>query len=88
MSPTAHQMGNWCDSRDKLVGSTHPCFYSAHLTKEQDLHIHCSCYTCIDGLLLGNKKPKALGLIPDSYPDVFSSSKLSDVDGVMSSMVL
>ena len=30
----------------------------------------------------------ALGLIPGGCPDVFSSSKLSDVDGLMSSMVL
>ena len=29
LSPTAHQMGNWCDSRDKMVGSAHHCFYSA-----------------------------------------------------------
>ena len=33
-------------------------------------------------------KPGALGSIPGGCPDVFSSSKLSDVDGVMSSMVL
>ena len=33
-------------------------------------------------------KPEALGSIPSDCPDVFSSSKLSDVDGVMSSMVL
>ena len=33
-------------------------------------------------------KPEALGSIPGGYPDVFSSSKLSDVDGVMSSVVL
>ena len=33
-------------------------------------------------------KPEALGLIPGGCPDVFSSSKLSDVDGVMSSVVL
>ena len=33
-------------------------------------------------------KPEALGSIPGSCPDVFSSSKLSDVDGVMSSVVL
>ena len=35
-------------------------------------------------------KPGALGSIPRGYPDVFSSSKLSDVhvDGVMSSVVL
>ena len=33
-------------------------------------------------------KPEVLGSIPGSCPDVFSSSKLSDVDGVMSSMVL
>ena len=33
-------------------------------------------------------KPGALGLIPSGCPDVFSSSKLSDVDGVMSSVVL
>ena len=33
-------------------------------------------------------KPEALGSIPSGCPDVFSSSKLSDVDGVMSSMVL
>ena len=33
-------------------------------------------------------KPGALGLIPGSCPDVFSSSKLSDIDGVMSSIVL
>ena len=33
-------------------------------------------------------KPGALGSIPGSCPDVFSSSKLSDVDGVMSSVVL
>ena len=33
-------------------------------------------------------KPGALGLIPGGCPDVFSSSKLSDVDGVMSSVVL
>ena len=30
-------------------------------------------------------KPGALALIPSSCPDIFSSSKLSDVDGVMSS---
>ena len=30
-------------------------------------------------------KPGALGLIPSGCLDVFSSSKLSDVDGVMSS---
>ena len=33
-------------------------------------------------------KPEALGSIPGGCPDVFSSSKLSDVDGVMSSVVL
>ena len=31
-------------------------------------------------------KPGALGSIPGGCPDVFSSSKLSDVDGVVSSM--
>ena len=33
-------------------------------------------------------KPEALGSIPGGCPDVFSSNKLSDVDGVMSSVVL
>ena len=33
-------------------------------------------------------KPGALGSIPGGCPNVFSSSKLSDVDGVMSSVVL
>ena len=33
-------------------------------------------------------RPGALGSIPDGCPDVFSSNKLSDVDRVMSSMVL
>ena len=33
-------------------------------------------------------KAGALGSIPGGCPDVFSSSKLSDVDGVMSSVVL
>ena len=33
-------------------------------------------------------KPEALGSVPGGCLDVFSSSKLSDVDGVMSSMVL
>ena len=33
-------------------------------------------------------KPGALGSIPAGCPDVFSSSKLSDVDGVMPPMVL
>ena len=33
-------------------------------------------------------KPEALGSIPGGCPDVFSSSKLSDVDGVMSCVVL
>ena len=33
-------------------------------------------------------KPGALGSIPGGCPDVFSSSKLSDIDGVMSSVVL
>ena len=33
-------------------------------------------------------EPGALGSTPYGYPDVFSSSKLSDVDGVMSSTVL
>ena len=32
-------------------------------------------------------KPGALGSIPGGCPNVFSSSKLSDVDGVMSSVV-
>ena len=36
----------------------------------------------------GYVKPGALGLIPGGCPDVFSSSKLSDVDGVVSSVVL
>ena len=33
-------------------------------------------------------KPGALGSIPGGCLDVFSSNKLSDVDGVMSSVVL
>ena len=33
-------------------------------------------------------KPGALGSIPGRCPDVFSSSKLSDVDGMMSSVNL
>ena len=33
-------------------------------------------------------KPEALGSILSGCPDVFSSSKLSDVDSVMSSVVL
>ena len=37
LSPTAHQKGNWCADRDKLVGSAHLCFYSDGL---EDLHGH------------------------------------------------
>ena len=33
-------------------------------------------------------KPEALGSIPGGCPDVSFSGKLSDVDGMMSSMVL
>ena len=33
-------------------------------------------------------KPGALGSIPGGCPNVFSSSMLSDVDGMMSSVVL
>ena len=38
--------------------------------------------------LAAKLKPEALGSIPSGCPDVFSSGKLSDVDGVMSSVIL
>ena len=28
LSPTAHQMGNWCVGGDNLAGSAHLCFYN------------------------------------------------------------
>ena len=58
----------------------------------------CTCaiymYTCTCGVVVAQwsehwrLKPGALGSILGGCPDVFSSSKLSDIDGVMSFVVL
>ena len=53
-----------------------------------------SVWVAVGWLLLSGQntgsytEPEALGSIPGSCQDIFSCSKLSDIDGVLSSVVL
>ena len=40
LSPSAHQIGNWCVGGNNLAGSAHLCFYNVGLKGNICVHIH------------------------------------------------
>ena len=60
MSPTAHQMGNWCDSGDKLVGFAHPCFYSECFTVHRPSTLSIEVFSSFVLHLIGGLRIQSL----------------------------